>query len=183
MQLTPSTQQDKKIWTIGHSTLGLEDFLQMLQSFEVKLVADVRRYPGSRRYPHFNAEALEKSLLENDIAYQHFPSLGGRRQPLPDSVNTAWKHTAFRGYADYMSTDEFTSAATALMEVGQRMATAFMCSEAPWWRCHRSLIADYLKVHGWQVMHIMKAGKATEHPYTSPAVVVDGKLDYTGNAG
>src|SRR5688500_3533530 len=95
------------IWTIGHSTRSIETFIELLHSFQIGLVADVRHYPGSRRYPHFNKDVLPVSLMQYGIEYIHFPGLGGRRKPMKDSVNTAWKHTAFRGYADHMATDEF----------------------------------------------------------------------------
>ena len=100
-------QQNKTIWTIGHSTRTLDEFIAMLKSFQIEWVADIRSFPGSRRYPHFNKEALEVSLPENNIKYIHFRELGGRRKARPDSINTGWRHTAFRGYADYMETDAF----------------------------------------------------------------------------
>lgn len=166
------------IWTIGHSTLDMADFLGMLHSFNIKLLADVRRYPGSSRYPHFNVDPLQSSLQESGIDYIHYPDLGGRRKPNVDSENLAWRNTAFRGYADYMHTPEFHAAMHQLQSSATFIATAYMCSEAPWWRCHRSLISDYLKVRGWSVFHIMKAGKATQHPFTTAAKIVNGKLDY-----
>ncbi|MEP6712980.1 MAG: DUF488 domain-containing protein [Ferruginibacter sp.] len=166
------------IWTIGHSTRTLEAFVEMLHSFEIKTVVDIRSYPGSRRYPHFNKEALEISLPENNIQYIHLKELGGRRKVNPDSKNTAWRHLAFRGYADYMETDTFKEGIEALEKIALKQRTAYMCSEAVWWRCHRSMVSDYLKVAGWIVMHIMAVGKADEHPYTAPAKIVKGKLSY-----
>jgi len=159
----------KTIYTIGHSTHPIEIFVNMLQSFDVRLLADIRRFPGSRKYPHFNSEALAASLKQSGIEYMHLPELGGRRKPLPDSRNTAWRNDAFRGYADYMETDEFKAAARGLEALAMEQPLAYMCSEAVWWRCHRALVSDYLKKAGWRVMHIMGAGKATEHPYTAPA--------------
>lgn len=164
------------IYTIGHSTHPIEVFIEMLQSFNVKMLADVRRFPGSRRQPQFNVEPLTASLTQASIDYRHLPDLGGRRKPLPDSHNTAWRNDAFRGYADYMETEEFRQAASQLEELGLQQTTAYMCAEAPWWRCHRALISDYLKSKGWTVMHIMSKGKATEHPYTEPARQKQGKL-------
>ena len=166
------------IWTIGHSTRSLDEFLALLHSFHIRLLADIRNYPGSRRYPHFNKEALEVSLPANSIQYLHLKELGGRRKPVEGSTNTAWRHNAFRGYADYMQTDEFKKAIEILEAAAQKQATAYMCSEAVWWSCHRALVSDYLKWKGWTVLHIMDIGKATEHPYTQPARIVDGRLRY-----
>jgi uncharacterized protein (DUF488 family) len=164
------------IYTIGHSTHPIEVFISMLQSFKIESVADIRRFPGSRRYPQFNTDALAHSLNDAGIQYIHMPELGGRRKPLPDSPNTAWKNEAFRGYADYMMTDDFKAAIGELEMLGRKNTTAYMCSEAVWWRCHRALVSDYLKTAGWKVMHIMDAGKATEHPYTAPVREAQGKL-------
>jgi uncharacterized protein (DUF488 family) len=173
-----ATQQNKTIWTIGHSTHSLAEFITMLQSFQIELVADIRSFPGSRRYPHFNKEALQVSLPQNNIQYIHFKDLGGRRKTNPDSTNTAWHHPAFRGYADYMQTDAFKNAIKELETIAIEKRTAYMCSEAVWWRCHRSMVSDYLKKNGWTVMHIMAIDKAQEHPYTAPAKVVNGNLFY-----
>ncbi|MGZ3951864.1 MAG: DUF488 domain-containing protein [Flavisolibacter sp.] len=170
--------KNKAIWTIGHSTRSLEEFLALLHSFGITMLADIRNYPGSRRYPHFNKEALEVSLPANNIKYVHLKELGGRRRPVPGSVNTAWRNEAFRGYADYMQTAPFTGAIEKLEVIAEIQPTAFMCSEAVWWSCHRALVSDYLKSKGWTVMHIMDVAKATEHPYTKPAKLVDGILSY-----
>jgi len=168
----------KTIWTIGHSTRTEGEFIALLQSFDIWLLADIRSYPGSRRYPHFNKEALSASLQRVNIEYVHLPALGGRRKPREDSVNTNWRNTAFRGYADYMETEAFRSAISHLEQLALHRNTAYMCSEAVWWRCHRSLVSDYLKVHGWTVMHITDAGTAKEHPYTQAASAVQGSLFY-----
>jgi uncharacterized protein (DUF488 family) len=168
----------KLIWTIGHSTRTLETFLAMLHSFEIDMVADIRSFPGSRRYPQFNKEALELSLPENHIEYLHIKDLGGRRKVMAGSLNTAWRNAAFQGYADYMGTAGFKKGIRVLEETAARQRTAFMCSEAVWWRCHRSMVADFLKLHGWTVMHIMDAGKEMEHPFTSAAKIVSGELSY-----
>ena len=172
------SQQNKTIWTIGHSTHTLNEFIEMLKSFQIELVADIRSLPGSKRYPHFNKEALEISLSENNIKYRHLRELGGRRKAQPDSINTAWRHPAFRGYADYMETFPFQKTIMKLENIASKKRTAYMCSEAVWWRCHRSLVSDYLKVNSWTVMHIMGIGKSMEHPYTSPARIVQGHLFY-----
>ena len=151
----------------------------MLHSFSIELVADIRSYPGSRKFPQFNKEALEISLIQTNIQYVRLKDLGGRRKVNPDSKNTGWRHAAFRGYADYMETSAFTEGIKELMKIALEQRTAYMCSEAVWWRCHRSMISDYLKVQGWKVMHIMGVNKAEEHPYTGPAKIVNGKLNYT----
>lgn len=171
--------KNKIIWTIGHSTRSLEEFIAMLESFEIGLLTDIRSYPGSRRYPHFNKGALEISLPAANISYIHLPELGGRRKVRPDSKNTAWHHPAFRGYADYMETAEFKIGIDRLEILALEKRTAYMCSEAVWWRCHRSLVSDYLKVRGWEVLHIMGIGKSMEHPYTSAARIKEGGLFYT----
>ena len=168
----------KTIWTIGHSTRSLEEFISLLQAHDIINVADIRHYPGSKRYPHFNKTELSASLLKHHINYIHIVELGGRRIANSDSKNTAWRHPAFRGYADYMQTTDFKNGIKMLENMGLKDHTAFMCSEAVWWRCHRSMIADYLKVQGWNVLHIMSLKNTVEHPYTSPAKIIDGKLSY-----
>lgn len=171
---------EKTIYTMGHSTHSLDVFVEMLTSFGVEVLADIRRYPGSRRHPHFNKESLEKSLPERGIEYHHIEALGGRRRAAADSKNTGLRHPAFRGYADYMDTEDFKNAVMGLEKMARKQKTAIMCSEAVWWSCHRSLVSDYLKAHGWKVMHIMGAGKTSEHPYTSAVRIVNGEPDYKG---
>jgi uncharacterized protein (DUF488 family) len=166
------------IWTIGHSTHPIEEFITMIHSFGITVLADIRSYPGSRKFPHFSQDNLQKSLHENGIRYVHFAALGGRRKPRLDSENTAWRNASFKGYADYMETPSFTSSVNELEEMARQHKTCYMCSEAVWWRCHRSLLSDYLKVRGWNVMHIVAAGNASEHPYTSAARIENGKLLY-----
>ena len=168
------------IWTVGHSTLSIDDFIARLKSFDIQLLADVRSFPGSRRYPHFNQEDLSQSLARAGIEYQHFRELGGRRRVRPDSLNMAWRNESFRGYADYMETHEFRAGIERLLARANHQRTAIMCSEAVWWRCHRSMIADFLKVKCIEVIHIMGEGKAEPHPFTSAARVVDGELSYRG---
>ena len=170
--------KQKSIWTIGHSTRTLDEFIAMLKSFQIELVVDIRSFPGSRRYPHFNKEALTISLPGSKIEYTHLVKLGGRRKPRVDSHNTGWRVAAFRGYADYMETEDFSNAIKDLEFLGSRKRVAYMCSEAVWWSCHRSLVSDYLKFKGWIVMHIMAVGKAEEHPYTKPAILEGDKLVY-----
>jgi uncharacterized protein (DUF488 family) len=166
------------IWTIGHSTLPIEAFIGLLRGQRIELLADVRRYPASRMHPHFNAEALARSLAEAGLRYEGHVDLGGRRSPRPGSANTRWRNASFRGYADYMETPAFDAALARLMADAADARTAIMCAEAPWWRCHRALIADALKARGVEVLHIMGEKDPIVHPYTSAASVVDGKPYY-----
>ena len=172
------TNEPKTIWTIGHSTHSLEEFVAMLHSFDIERVVDIRSFPGSRKFPQFNKVTLEVSLPENNIQYTHLKKLGGRRKVNPESKNTSWRNAAFRGYADYMETDSFAEGIKELTKIAQQERTAYMCSEAVWWRCHRSIVSDYLKANGWNVQHIMQIGKSTELPYTQPARIVDGVITY-----
>jgi uncharacterized protein (DUF488 family) len=166
------------IWTVGHSTQPLEQFLDLLAGHGIEAVADVRRYPGSRRWPHFAREALSQSLAARGLYYEWMPELGGRREPLPDSPNTAWRSASFRGYADYMATDAFAEGLSRLVSMAEGLRTAIMCAEAVWWRCHRGLIADALRWSGWEVGHIMGPGALITHPYTSAARIDGGLLTY-----
>lgn len=166
------------IWTIGHSTRSLDEFLALLVSQEIEALADVRRFPASRKYPHFNADALRSKLTAGGIEYVPLTELGGRRKARPDSHNTAWRNESFRGYADYMETEDFRAGLDRLLALAQRRRTAVMCSEAVWWRCHRSLIADDLKSRGVEVQHILSESKMEMHPYTSAARLEKGRLTY-----
>jgi uncharacterized protein (DUF488 family) len=166
------------IWTIGHSTRAIDEFIALLKANEIGAIADVRLLPGSKRYPQFNADALADSLGQVGIRYEHFRELGGRRKPRPDSHNTAWRNDAFRGYADYMETEEFQRGIERLRRLAAETRTAIMCAEAVWWRCHRALVSDYLKVRGAEVLHIVSTTKIEPHPFTSAARVVDGELSY-----
>ena len=171
-------QTEKPIWTIGHSTHPLEEFIDWLKAHQIQTLVDIRRYPGSRRYPHFNKEALEASLPTKGISYHHFEELGGRRKARPDSVNKVWRHPSFRGYADYMETQEFKDVAEKLEAIALEQQAAIMCSEAVWWSCHRAMVSDYLKARNWKVLHIMSTDNTAEHPYTKPAKILNGKLVY-----
>lgn len=171
------------VWTIGHSSRSIDEFLDLLSPLSIELIADVRRYPGSRAYPHFNPKPLAEALAGAGIGYEAYLDLGGRRSARADSPHTIWRHPAFRGYADYMDTPEFAGALERLIRAAGEAPTAIMCSEAVWWRCHRSMIADALKVRGTSVVHIMGAGKTVEHPYTAPARIVNGRLHYGDGAG
>ena len=190
-----------RIWTIGHSTRNIDEFISLLEKNGIKLLVDVRSLPGSKRYPQFNKEALAKSLREHGIRYEHFPELGGRRKPNADSRNTVWRNASFRGYADYMETEQFHKGVERLLALAAQGAaawaaaeskrdgwetvtpgTAIMCAEAVWWRCHRSLISDYLKARGIEVIHILDANKTEPHPFTSAARIIDGALSYANEA-
>lgn len=168
----------KKLWTIGHSTHPFEDFVSMLQFFQIELLVDVRSFPGSRKFPQYNKETLQTTIPEHKIDYMHLEKLGGRRKMKPNSENTVWRNVSFRGYADYMETAEFKEGLEVLETLALQKRTAIMCSEAVWWRCHRSMVSDALKVQGWKVIHIMGVDKAQEHPFTQPAKIVDGALTY-----
>jgi len=168
-----------RFWTIGHSTRSIEDFIAALEANAIKLLVDVRSLPGSKRYPQFDKEALDDSLGKAGIRYEHFPELGGLRKPKKDSRNTAWRNASFRGYADYMETEEFRKGVDRLVDLAGKVEPAgIMCAEAVWWRCHRALISDFLKAHGAEVIHIVSATKTESHPFTSAARIVDGSLTY-----
>jgi uncharacterized protein (DUF488 family) len=168
-----------RIWTIGHSTRAIDEFISLLKENEIKLLADVRAWPGSKRYPQFNKDSLAESLKVHGIRYEHFPELGGKRKSKPDSRNTTWRNASFRGYADYMGTEQFQKGIERLLEIAAEAGpTAIMCAEAVWWRCHRSLIADYLKACGMEVLHVLGANKVEPHPFTSAARILNGELSY-----
>ena len=152
----------------------------MLRHNQIEILVDVRHFPGSRRFPHFNKIAVQDALVKAGIRYEHLIELGGRRPVRPDSHNMAWRNASFRGYADYMETQTFRDGVDRLLEFARAGRTAIMCSEAVWWRCHRSMIADYLKAIGVHVFHIMGTKKVQEHPYTSAAQMVCGLLSYQG---
>lgn len=166
------------IYTIGHSSRTMIEFLAMLQSFGIKNLVDIRSVPGSRKFPQFNRGNLEIVLPENGIHYVYIKGLGGRRKVRKNSKNIRWENLSFRGYADYMETADFQEAVTELEVLAARTPTAYMCAEAVWWRCHRSMVSDYLKAAGWTVLHIMDTGKTREHAYTSPAKVAGGRVSY-----
>jgi len=168
-----------RIWTIGHSTRTIDEFVSLLKANGIKLLADVRAFPGSKRYPQFNKDALAESLSAQGIRYEHFPQLGGKRKSKPDSRNTAWRNASFRAYADYMQTEQFQKGIERLLDLASEAGpTAIMCAEAVWWRCHRSLISDYLKARGLEVLHVLGSNKVEPHPYTSAARIVNGELSY-----
>jgi len=168
------------IFTIGHSTRSLDDFLALLRAHGVVQLADIRTVPKSRRHPHFARDALERSLPAAGVAYRHFPALGGLRRPRLDSRNSAWRHEGFRGYADHMETPEFDAAVDDLMGWGSGAPTAVMCAEAMWWQCHRRLLADALAARGVEVRHIMSAASAPPHEITEFARIEGERVSYPG---
>jgi len=166
------------LWTIGHSTRPIEEFIELLRAHRIAELVDVRTVPRSRHNPQFNTETLAQSLRNKGVQYRHMPALGGLRKPNKDSRNAGWRNESFRGYADYMQTEEFRQALEELMAEGRSRRIAVMCAEAAPWRCHRSLIADALVNRGWEVRHIMTESKADQHQLTSFAVVEKGMLSY-----
>src|SRR5215475_2955695 len=135
----PSITPALELWTVGHSTRPLEEFLSVLKAHRIEAVADVRSFPGSRRYPQYGKDALQASLAQIGIAYRWMPALGGRRRPAADSPNTVWRNAGFRGYADYMQTEAFAAALDELLDFARLSRTAIMCAESVWWRCHRAM--------------------------------------------
>lgn len=168
------------IWTVGHSTRSAAEFIEILLAQHINCLVDVRSFPGSRRYPQFNRPELSGALESAGILYVHSPQLGGRRRPSSESKNTAWQNSSFRAYADHMETLEFQKGIEELLKLALGKRTAIMCAEAVWWRCHRSLIADFLKARGVEVTHILNVRKTEVHPYTAAARIVDGELSYEG---
>jgi uncharacterized protein (DUF488 family) len=171
-------EERKEIWTVGHSRHPLEVFVELLQQQNIEALADVRRFAVSRSNPQFNEMELFKSLAKEGIDYVSFAELGGRRRPLADSPNARWRNESFRGYADFMLTAEFERSVEELLAMATQKRTAIMCAEALWWRCHRALLADYMKAQGWKVTHILGMNKTAEHPYTTAARLEGGKLTY-----
>ena len=169
----------KTLWTIGHSTREWEVFVGMLRDAGIAALVDVRRFAGSRRHPQFSGETMAPTLPAAGIDYVPMPHLGGRRTARKDSPNTLWRNAAFRGYADYMETDDYQRARQALAELAERTPTAVMCAEAVWWQCHRGLISDDFKADGWTVLHLLAPGRTDEHPWTGAARIVEGQLRYS----
>ncbi len=159
------------IYTIGHSTRSIESLIEILNTYEIVQVVDVRTIPYSKHVPQFNKEALEDSLKSAGIQYIHMKELGGLRRPMKDSINLGWQNTSFKGYADYMQTTEFEVGIEKLIEISKNKNTAIMCSEAVPWRCHRSLIADALVTRKIEVVHILSKTSSRKHELTSIAEI------------
>ena len=173
-----ASQRAPTLYTVGHSTRTLDEFVGMLAAHGVRAIADVRQFPKSRRYPHFNDDALAAELPRHGLRYEPFKSLGGRRRAMKDSVNTAWRNDSFRGYADFMQTSAFEAALAELTALAADVPTAIMCAEAVPWRCHRSLIADALLARGWAVFDVMSPTSAPPHKMRPFAVVRGGRVTY-----
>ena len=172
------------VFTLGHSTRPMGEFLDLLREHGVEVLVDVRRYPMSRRHPQFSRDSLAASHQEGGIQYMHEPGLGGRRATRPGSPHTAWRVEAFRGYADHMETPEFQDALGRLMDRAARETVAILCAEAVPWRCHRRLISDALVARGVEVRHILGPGRADPHELDPNArILPGGRLLYAGPAG
>lgn len=171
----------RTIFTVGHSTRDAAEFVDLLRGHGVRLVVDVRRFPGSRRHPQFNGEALARTLADAGIRYRHEPDMGGRREGLADSPNRGWRNASFRAYADHLASAEFRSALTRLRADAARTVVAIMCAEAVPWRCHRQLISDALVSGGAEVRHILSEADPRAHVLNPMARVgADGLLTYPG---
>lgn len=176
--MSKTSLEAERVWTVGHSTRELDEFVTILLDAGIELLVDVRTVPRSRRLPHFNREALAAELPRRGLQYVHMGHLGGFRRPTPGSPNTAWRNASFRGYADYMLTDAFEEVLAELREFASRQRTAIMCSEAVPWRCHRSLIADALTARCVLVTHLMGHGREQAHTLTAFGRVEDGRVTY-----
>jgi uncharacterized protein (DUF488 family) len=176
----PPAHEATTVWTVGHSTRTLEVFVGLLQAQQIGRVVDVRTVPRSRHNPQFNKENLPESLRAAGIAYQHMPALGGLRHPRADSPNMGWRNASFRGYADYMQTDDFAESLKSLMGGARKERVALMCAEAVPWRCHRSLIADALSIRGVSVEHIISGARTQTHVITPWACVQGERITYPG---
>ena len=165
-----------RIYTIGHSTRTLAELVSLLRDHDVSRLADIRRYPGSRRHPHFSRESLEQTLPQDGILYEHFEALGGRRNPLKNSPNGAWENEQFRGYADTMGTKEFQAAVERLLH--SATPTAVMCAEAVPWRCHRNLLSDDLLRRNVEVIHILGTGSTQPHMLNEMARIDGDRVIY-----
>lgn len=166
------------LYTIGHSTHPIEEFLQILQAHGIQALVDVRSIPKSRHCPQFNAEALGPALETSGISYFLMKKLGGRRSTRKSSMNTGWRNASFRGYADYMATEAFAEGLSELIVIAAARKAVVMCAEAVPWRCHRSMIADAMIVRGWEVRDILSAALPAEHHLTPFLRFVDGLITY-----
>lgn len=168
----------KLLYTIGHSTHPIDNFIDLLKSYEIEMLIDVRTIPKSKHNPQFNKESLEIALKEFGIQYLHIPKLGGLRHTTKTSVNVGWHNLSFRGFADYMQTSDFLEGVEELEILGKKNTTVVMCAESVPWRCHRSLIADALTLRKWKVFHITSKKSAKLHELTSFLHVKNGQLLY-----
>ena len=164
------------VWTVGHSTLDIDEFVALLRAHGVQQIVDIRSLPGSRRYPHFDRERLSPLLHNRRIGYRYLKALGGRRRTSKDSINTGWRHPSFRGYADYTQTAAFAEGCAELLALAAERRIAVMCAEAVYWRCHRNILADVLCVRGVEVQHILSSKSVRQHKLHDFAVVQDDVL-------
>jgi uncharacterized protein (DUF488 family) len=162
------------VHTVGHSTLGADEFTSLLRAHAIEAIADVRRYPASRRHPHFAQEPLAAALAQAGLRYVWFPALGGRRRGRPGSPHVGWRSESFRAYADHMDGEEFHAGLAALLALARERSTAVLCAEAVPWRCHRQLIADALLARGVDVLHVLGQGAPDAHRLT-PFARLDGE--------
>jgi uncharacterized protein (DUF488 family) len=170
------------LYTIGHSTRSLEELVSALKAHGIETLVDIRAFPMSRRLPHFNREALERSLPERDVRYIWIKALGGyRKTTRKDSPHTALRNASFRNYADYTLTLEFEQAATELLQIASGSRTAYMCAERVYFRCHRMIVSDWLVAHGHEVLHIDAEGPASPHKLLAEARLIDGQVIYRGD--
>lgn len=169
------------VYTIGHSTRSIEEFVRLLQSYEIQTVVDVRTIAASRHNPQFNEKELHGSLAQSGIGYVRMKGLGGLRHTTKASPNTAWRNAAFRGYADYMQTPEFAQNIEQLIKIAAEKRTAIMCAEAVPWRCHRSLIGDALLVRNIEVVDIMNENVSRPHALTPFAQIDGARITYPGS--
>jgi uncharacterized protein (DUF488 family) len=177
------TDHMPRVWSIGHGTRPIEEFNALLRAAQIATLADVRTAPGSRRHPHFGQSALASSLAAVGVEYVHLRGLGGRRDAAADSPHVALKVDAFRGYADHMASAEFADDYMRLVAIAREKATAFMCAETLWWRCHRRMLSDRFTADGWDVVHLLAPGKSESHRMWDVARVADnGSLVYDGGA-
>jgi len=181
--VVPHTERVAKaqraIFTIGHSTHPIEKFVELVSHHEIAIIADVRSFPSSRKWPQFNQGPFEESLRRAGIGYRWIKQLGGRRHSKREgSLHTGWTHPAFRSYADYTETDDFAAGLAELEQLATDARLAYLCSEGVWWRCHRRIISDHLLVRGWQVQHIMPAGKLALHALTPFARIDSRRIVY-----
>ncbi len=178
--MPPENDAGPRFWSLGHSSLTLDEFLALLGAHHVEALADIRSFPASRRHPHFARATLAAAVMAAGVDYRWFPGLGGRRRPHPDSPHTAWRVEGFRGYADYMGSPEFEQALADMIRWADARRTAFMCAERLWWECHRRLLADRLVTRGFAVEHILDEQRTEPHRLTEFARLEGDRLVYDG---
>ncbi len=171
-------KDDYSVFSIGHSTRSLDEFLELIEQFRIQLLLDIRTIPKSRRVSQFNADSLERALQNHGVGYRHLKQLGGLRRPIHDSPNTGWRNLSFRGFADYMQTAEFKKGLSEVLDLAAEKKVALMCAEAVPWRCHRSLISDSLLVRGIEVIHIISAKSVRLHELTPFAMIKGDRITY-----